>query len=155
MKFTSKATVPPTFKSGDKLYIETSIPYRKADVFEFTTQIPTVENESAKEQLDDIQVVPNPYVVANNMEAPLPPSITSGRGERRIEFRKLPTDAKVHIFTSAGVHIITLNHDGNIHNGTLAWNLKTKENLDVAFGIYFYIIESEVGKKSGKLAVIK
>ena len=155
MKFTSKASTPPTFKSGDKLHIETSIPYRKADVFEFTTQVPTVDKKSAKDQLDEIQVVPNPYVVANNMEAPLPPSITSGRGERRIEFRKLPTDAKVHIFTSAGAHIITLNHGGNIHDGTLAWNLKTKENLDVAFGVYFYIVESEVGKKSGKLAVIK
>jgi len=89
------------------------------------------------------------------MEAPLPPSITSGRGERRIEFRKLPTDAKVHIFTSAGAHVITLNHSGNIHNGTLAWNVKSKENLDVAFGVYYYIVESSVGKKSGKIAVIK
>ncbi|HOG76512.1 MAG TPA: hypothetical protein PLQ47_09860, partial [Candidatus Marinimicrobia bacterium] len=151
----SDKVTPPRFLKGDILHIETEIPFRNGDIYEFTTEIPNVDDEVAKSSLDDIQVVPNPYVVANTMESPLPPAITSGRGERRIEFRKLPNDAKVHIFTSAGAHVITLNHNGNIHNGTLAWNVKSKENLDVAFGVYYYIIESSVGKKSGKLAVIK
>ena len=155
MRFSSLATVSPRFAKGDKLHVETTIPLRRDDVLEFTPEFPVAVGSKARAELDAIQVVPNPYVVANNMEAPLPPSITSGRGERRIEFRKLPNDAKVHIFTSAGAHVITLNHAGSIHDGTLAWNLKTKENLDVAFGIYFYIVESDVGKKSGKLAVIK
>ncbi len=144
-----------TFYDGDILHIETTKSFRSRDVYEFTTQIPFADDDKAITQLDEIQVVPNPYVVANNMEAPLPPAITSGRGERRIEFRKLPQDAKVHIFTSNGTHIITLNHTGDIHNGTLAWNLKTKENLDISFGVYFYIVEAKVGKKSGKLAIIK
>jgi hypothetical protein len=143
------------FYGGDILHIETTKPFRSDDVLEFITGKPLAIDIVAKQELDNIQVVPNPYVVANNMEAPLPPAITSGRGERRIEFRKLPVDAKVHIFTSNGTHVITLNHSEGIHNGTLAWNLKTKENLDIAFGVYFYIVESNVGKKSGKLAVIK
>jgi len=43
-----------------------------------------------------------------------------------------------------------------MHTGTIAWDLKTKENLDIAYGVYYYIVESEIGgKKSGKLAVIK
>lgn len=155
IQFRTDAATAPKFRNGDKLHIETAIPFRKDDVFEFTPQIPVYNRQLAKMQLSDIQVVPNPYVVANNMEAPLPPAITSGRGERRIEFRKLPNDAKVHIFTAAGAHVITLNHQGNIHDGTLAWNLKSKENLDVAYGVYFYIVESNAGKKSGKLAVIK
>ena len=145
----------PRFHSGDKLTIDVTRPFRKGDVYEFTTEKPTVAKFEARDELNDIQVVPNPYVVANTMEAPLPPSITSGRGERRIEFRKLPQDAKVHIFTSNGAHVRTLNQSGNIHDGTLAWDLKTKENLDVSYGVYFYIVESNVGKKSGKLAVIK
>jgi len=155
INFPAIATEPPRFLDGDILYIETEIPFRNGDLYEFTTEIPEVDQAMAKTDLDEIQVVPNPYVVANTMEAPLPPSITSGRGERRIEFRKLPYDAKVHIFTSAGAHVITLNHSGNIHNGTLTWSLKSKENLDVAFGIYYYFVESSSGKKSGKLAVIK
>jgi hypothetical protein len=155
IQFRTDAAEAPKFQRGDKLHIETTIPFRKADVLEFSTEIPTSNKNLAKAQLLDIQVVPNPYVVANNMEAPLPPAITSGRGERRIEFRKLPADARVHIFTAAGAHVITLNHQGNIHDGTLAWNLKSKENLDVAYGVYFYIVESDAGKKSGKLAIIK
>jgi len=143
------------FHAGDVLHIETTKPFRKRDIFEFTPEIPEIDEELIKNQLDDIQVVPNPYVVANNMEAPLPPAITSGRGERRIEFRKLPSDATVHIFTSNGTLVRILKPSDNMHNGTLAWNLKTRENLDIAFGIYFYVIESKVGKKSGKLAIIK
>jgi hypothetical protein len=143
------------FGDGDVLSIVTEKPFRNGDIFEFATESPVVDDTLAENSLENIQVVPNPYIVANNMEAPLPPSVTSGRGERRIEFRKLPTDAKVYIFTSAGALVKTLNHDGNMHNGTLAWDLKTSENLDVAFGVYFYVIESSAGKKSGKVAVIK
>ncbi|MCD6336951.1 MAG: hypothetical protein J7M01_01805 [Candidatus Marinimicrobia bacterium] len=143
------------FKDGDILTMITEKPFRNGDVFEFTTEKPEVDPDLATNSLDNVQVVPNPYIVANNMEAPLPPAVTSGRGERRIEFRKLPTDAKVYIFTSTGSLVKTLNHDGDIHNGTLAWDLKSSENLDVAFGVYFYVIESSAGKKSGKIGVIK
>jgi hypothetical protein len=159
MAFTSVQSDPEDtlyqFHNGDLLHIETTKPFSRKDVFEFSTDKPVVIDSVAENSMADIQVVPNPYVVANIMEAPLPPSITSGRGERRVEFRKLPKDAKVHIFTARGSHVITLNQNGNIHNGTIAWNLKTNENLDVAFGVYFYIVESEMGRKSGKLAIIK
>ncbi len=143
------------FGDGDILNIAVNKPYRFGDVYEFTTEAPEVDDTLATNSLENIQVVPNPYIVANNMEAPLPPAVTTGRGERRIEFRKLPTDAKVYIFTSAGALVKTLNHQGDIHNGTLAWDLKSSENLDVAFGVYFYVVESAAGKKSGKVAVIK
>ena len=49
----------------------------------------------------------------------------------------------------------TLQHDGSINNGTVSWNLRSKENLDVAFGVYFYVVESSVGTKTGKIAIIK
>ncbi|MEA2077820.1 MAG: hypothetical protein U9O95_07370 [Candidatus Marinimicrobia bacterium] len=155
INFRDQTAIRPRFGDGDILNIITKKPFRKGDVFEFTSEIPEIDTDLATNSLDDIQVVPNPYIVANNMEAPLPPAVTSGRGERRIEFRKLPTDAKVYIFTSAGSLVRTLNHNGDIHNGTLAWDLKSSENLDVAFGVFFYVIESEAGKKSGKVAVIK
>ncbi|MDX9780503.1 MAG: hypothetical protein RBT66_05625, partial [bacterium] len=155
INFRSQASLRPRFRNGDVLTIVTKKPYRMSDIYEFSTEKPTIDSELAEGSLDNIQVVPNPYIVANNMEAPLPPAVTSGRGERRIEFRKLPGDAKVYIFTSTGALVRTLNHSGDIHNGTLAWDLKSSENLDVAFGVYFYVIESSAGKKSGKVGVIK
>ena len=111
---------------------------------------------SAQKDLSRVRVVPNPYIVGHRFESPLPPGITSGRGSRKVEFQNLPSDAKVHIFTARGQHIRSLLHDGNIFSGTIEWDLKTKENLDVAFGVYYYIVESNLGgKTSGKLAVIK
>jgi len=51
--------------------------------------------------------------------------------------------------------VISLQHDGNIEDGTVSWNLKSKENLDVAFGVYFYVVDSSIGTKTGKFAIIK
>jgi len=34
-------------------------------------------------------------------------------------------------------------------------DLKTYENLDVSFGVYFYVVESPVGNATGKIAIIK
>jgi hypothetical protein len=104
--------------------------------------------------LDKIRVVPNPYVVASILEKPNPPG-TSGRGERKIEFRNVPFDAKISIFTVRGELVRELHADGNISNGTVPWDLKTSENLDVAYGVYFYAVESSVGTKTGKIAIIK
>ena len=140
---------------GDKLVLKVTKPFRKGDVYEFTPEKPRVSDQVAQDQLPQVRVVPNPYVTASALEPPLPPGITSGRGTRRMDFIHLPAGAKITIFTSRGDHVVTLYQDGNIENGTVSWNLKTKENLDVAFGVYFYVVESTAGKKTGKLAIIK
>jgi hypothetical protein len=104
--------------------------------------------------LNRIRVVPHPYVAASTLESPLPPGVTSGR-LRRIDFIHLPSQAKIQIYTSRGDHVITLYQSGNIEDGHVSWNLKSSENLDVAFGVYFYIVESPLGTKTGKFAIIK
>jgi hypothetical protein len=114
-----------------------------------------VDEAIAMESLDKIRVVPNPYVTASSFEPPLNPGITSGRGERKIDFTNLPANSTVRIFTARGELIASLAQEGNIANGTVSWNLRTKENLDIAFGVYFYIVESPVGTKTGKIAIIK
>ena len=122
----------------------------------FTSPLPSIESPKVVSEMNDIRVVPNPYVVGHRFESPLPPGITSGRGSRKVEFQNLPSDGMVHIFSSRGQHIRTLNHSGNMFSGTIAWDLKSKENLDIAFGVYYYIVESKIGgKTSGKLAMIK
>lgn len=143
------------YVSGDTLTIKLKKPFRQGDGFQFTAPVPTVEHASPQAQLDMIKVVPNPYIVATAHELPLPPAISSGRGERKIDFIHLPPGAEIHLFTARGEHVITLQHDSSIFDGTVAWNLKTKENLDVAPGIYFYVVKSSIGSKEGKIAVIK
>jgi hypothetical protein len=63
----------------------------------------------------------------------------------------------VHIYTSSGNHVQTIEHDGNLNNGSVEWDLRTKEGLDIAYGVYFYVVEVEglSDKKTGKLAIIK
>ncbi len=152
---TDTANIVYPLGDGDVLRIRTTKPFRSGDLFEFQTTKPTVDMNKAKGELTRVRVVPNPYVTAASFEPPLPPGITSGRGQRKIDFTNLPPGATIQIFTSRGDHIITLRHDSNIEDGTVSWNLKTKENLDIAYGVYFYVVESEVGKKTGKIAIIK
>jgi len=143
-------------KPGDRLRLSVTKPFRHGDEFILTTKRPQVNKASAKNELDRIKVVPNPYVVANTMEAPLPPTITSGRGQRKIMFTHLPQDSKIYIFTVRGelVASITARPSGEF-DGTASWNLKNTENLDVAYGVYFYVVKSAVGEKKGKIAIIK
>ena len=50
---------------------------------------------------------------------------------------------------------LAVSHSGYSMAEIWLMDLKTKENLDIAFGIYFYVIESPVGNKTGKIAIIK
>jgi hypothetical protein len=141
---------------GDNLTLRTSKPFRQGDQFDFTTVLPRIENRKNPDStLSRIRAVPNPYVTASAFEPPLAPGVSSGRGQRKIDFTHLPVGSSVKIFTSRGDHVITLIHDGLIEDGTVSWNLKTKENLDIAFGVYFYVVETPLGTKTGKLAIIK
>ena len=143
------------FGDGDVLDMYLSKPFRAGDRFKITTKPPEVDTSLDNINLSDIKVVPNPYIATTALESALPSGITSGRGERKIEFINLPDDAVIKIYNIRGQHIITLNHDGNIFDGSVSWNLRTKENMDIAYGVYLYVVESSLGVKKGKIAIIK
>ena len=51
--------------------------------------------------------------------------------------------------------LATLKQDGST-NGYVAWNLRTKDNLDVAPGLYLYHVDAPgVGTTKGKFAILK
>jgi len=155
MQFASSKDTTIQFGVGDTLLIKTRKPFRKGDLFVFSPETPTFDKEIAKVELSNIKVVPNPYIVASIHEPPLPVGVTSGRGERRITFTHIPPDASIHIFTARGELVRRLYNNNDIQSGSVLWNLKSEENLDIAPGIYFYIVESNVGQKTGKIAIIK
>ena len=98
-------------------------------------------------------VVPNPYVGSASFEPER--FAISGRGERRIEFRGLPRHCIIRIFTVTGDLVDTLRHDGSLE-GFVAWNLRTKDNLDAAPGLYIYHVDGgSLGTRTGKFAIIK
>ncbi len=139
---------------GDTLKLNIRKPFLAHDRFDFTTLKQTVDNELAKTDLDKIRVVPNPYIVTNSWEPRNPYS--DGRGERALHFTHLPPECTIRIFNVRGQLVQTLEHNVSINDGTEIWNMLTKDNLEISYGIYIYHIDAPgVGEKIGKFVVIK
>lgn len=144
--------VPP--QAGDVLTLYNDIPFLSRDVLTITTNAARVDEGLAKNSLDNIKVVPNPYVVTNSFEPKNP--YATGRGPRELHFIHLPRRCTIRIFNIRGQLVRTLEHNSSIYDGTEVWDLLTKDQLDVAYGIYIYHVEAKgIGNKIGKFAIIK
>ncbi len=139
---------------GDVYEFKTILPFSWNDVFVFKSSALLVDPNSAKQQFKQgPYVVPNPYVGAASFE-PAPFEV-QGRGDRRMEFRNLPRSCVIRIYTVRGDLVRTLTHDGSVE-GFVAWDLRTKDNLDVAPGLYIYQVDGgTAGTSIGKFAIIK
>jgi hypothetical protein len=59
------------------------------------------------------------------------------------------------VYTVLGDLVQTLRHDGS-DDSFVGWDLRTKDNLDVAPGLYIYHVDGgSLGTSTGKMAVIK
>ncbi len=141
---------PPA--AGDVFEIRLIRPFGADDVLAFTTDGEFV-GEGGEGDGFDPYVVPNPYVGSASFEPER--YAVSGRGERRIEFRGLPSGCSVRIYTVLGDLVQTLRHDGS-NDGYVAWDLRTKDNLEVAPGLYIYHVDAgSRGTSTGKFAILK
>ncbi len=139
---------------GDTAYIIIEKPFLPEDIYEFTTISPFIDTEKAKKDLNKIKVIPNPYFAANAFEGQN--TFTSGRGPREIQFRYLPKECTIRIFTLSGELVKTIHHTSTIDFGTGSWDLLTKDNLTASYGIYVYHIKAPgIGEKIGKMAIVK
>ena len=139
----------------DTLFVRTSRPLTEEDIFRFYTvnMLDTLSMVS----LDDIRVVPNPYIIRAAWD--------HNRFNQRIDFRHLPSECTIRIFNVAGEWVATLKKDNMVgdneikdEEGTLAWDLRNFEGLKVASGLYLYHLEGKLfGKtvtKEGKFAIV-
>ena len=114
-----------------------------------------VSDSLAATNMDNIYVVPNPYVGFNELE-PTNKLPGQSRGERRIYFENLPSQCTVRIYSLAGDPVATLNHDELQENGREFWNLLNEDGFSVSYGVYIAHIEAPgVGNKILKFALIK
>jgi hypothetical protein len=69
----------------------------------------------------------------------------------------LPSKCTIKIFNVRGQLVAELSHETpSIANGTEIWNMQTKDQLDIAYGVYVYHVDAgSLGQKVGKFAVIK
>lgn len=153
LKGSTDSTRPP--RQGDVFELKLLKPFGPQDVFVFTTKgekiDPAVATEESK--LEQPYVVPNPYVASASFEPER--FAVAGRGDRRLEFRGLPQRCTIRIYTVRGELVKTLQHDGSLE-GYVAWDLRSKDNLDIAAGLYIFHVEApETDAYIGKFAVIK
>ena len=141
--------------SGYNLLIHTQRPFHNSDIFTLQTKAGFVNNQTASQQMDNIYVVPNPYVGANEIE-PANKLAGQNRGERRIYFENLPMKCTVRIFTLSGELVTSLEHESSMENGREFWNLLNHDGFSVAYGVYLAHIDAPgVGEKLIKFALIK
>ncbi len=156
-------------KAGDIYRIDFKRPWFTNDslVFSVTGLDEELDRAQLKRDMEKIKVVPNPYVVTNTME----PAVSNwDRNQRRqIMFTHIPAQCKISIFTLSGVLVDEILVDNSVANrinkwdnnsganGTVHWDLRSKEGLEIAPGYYIYRVESTItgDVKVGKFAVIK
>jgi hypothetical protein len=144
--------IPPG--EEDTLFIAFYKPFTSGDVFSFSIRKSSVSNTDMKLKLDKIRVVPNPYIVSSEFEEPLIYGLR-GRGERVMYFTHVPNGAHIRIYSPDGSLVRHLKHEGGLEDGSVIWDLKSREGLDISYGVYFFVVEVGSHKKTGKIAVIK
>jgi hypothetical protein len=158
---TWRLTLNPAFmtglvkpRKGDIFDLRLKVPAGTSDLFTFSTGGQhDVHAQAIVDWNQKPYVVPNPYLGAASFEPQRYAS--SGRGDRRVEFRSIPANAVIRIYTVHGDLVRTLHQDGGT-SGFVPWDLRTKDNLDVAPGLYVFHVDAPgLGKYVGKCAVIK
>ena len=146
---------PTAPSAGDIFYLATKRPFTSSDVYTFRTIASKIDNALARDALDKISMVPNPYVVTDVLEQ-LDHQNPRDRGPRRVYFNHLPAKCDIRIYTLSGELVNTLHHDSTIDDGKEYWDLTTKDNFPIAYGVYiFHVDAGELGEKIGRFAVIK
>jgi hypothetical protein len=137
---------------GDTLRLSLYKPFTPEDVFGYSSEAARVEQEEV--ELSRIKVYPNPYLATSSQE-PKGLVDAGGRGERRINFIHLPDRCTIRIFNVRGELVDRIEHRSSIFDGSATWDLRSKDDLDVAYGIYLFHVESPYGEHTGKFALIK
>jgi hypothetical protein len=127
--------------------------------FQYVTMPSTaLPPQRADQAAQEIYVVPNPATPASMAPWQLDPNNGDPTGIK-VEFHHLPqTTGKVTIWTLAGDRVRELPFDGRGGNGTLVWDLVSRNGQDVASGVYLYTVESDAGafeRFTSKLVIIR
>ncbi|NOZ03736.1 MAG: hypothetical protein GXO92_03890 [FCB group bacterium] len=115
--------------------------------------ISTIEPNTVVEKgdLDNILVVPNPYVVSSVYETNVE--------VKEIQFTHLPDVCVIRIYNMAGELVRLLKHEpgseGYRGPSVEAWNLRTYNDQEVSFGVYIFHVTADEQEKIGKFAVIR
>jgi hypothetical protein len=127
-------------------------PFTNADAFIFTTSKISYDAAKADAELEKIIVVPNPYVVYSQFE--LPTYRPTLRGDRALQFRNLPKECTIRIYSMVGELVQTIVKNDNLNYAN--WDLLSSESARIGYGVYIYHVETPTGgTKIGRIGIIK
>jgi hypothetical protein len=117
------------------------------DSYTFSSIAPAYSDALARDQVNKINVFPNPYYGVNSEEI--------NKYNRFVTFSHLPDKATIRIFNLAGVLVKTINKDNQ--DQFQRWDLANESGLPVASGLYIAYIEMpDIGTtKILKVAIIQ
>ncbi len=137
----------PVFKIGEtRYYSVTSVDenWIQSGRTNITTH---AKNVGAVEQLGEVFVVPNPFVIESGFGG------AAGAADK-IGFYGLPKRATIRIFTYSGQLVETIEHNDPVY--TTEWFQVTRNDQEIASGLYLYVVTTPEGDQtSGKFIVIK
>lgn len=139
-------------KNGDIFHVRTSKPFETGDKYELETKAVKFNPTAAKSNLDKISVVPNPYVAYGASEQP--GRTAEKRGDRELQFRNLPPECSIRIYTLTGELVQKI--EKNDMSSIASWDLLSFEGQRIAYGVYIYHVNAPgVGEVIKRFAVIK
>ena len=108
---------------------------------------------------DNVYVVPNPATTQSMQAWALAPNNDDPTGIK-IEFHNLPADrGTVRIYTVAGDLVREISFDGRSGDGTIKWDLVSRNGQDVTSGVYIFSVETDTNetfkRKIGKFVIVR
>ncbi|MDA3860836.1 MAG: hypothetical protein PF445_06390 [Melioribacteraceae bacterium] len=138
--------------AGDRYYVRTDKPFEAGDKYSYSSTAAEIDLSKVSASLEDIKVVPNPYVAYSMTEEP--GRLPEQRGGREVQFRNLPEECTIRIYTITGELVQEIYK--NDLTSYAAWDLLSFEGHRIAYGVYIYHVEvPNVGEKIGRIGVIK
>lgn len=123
-----------------------NIPPMETSIFANRKQTPFIATIAPKENLDEILVVPNPFIIGEGQSQP--------GADDQMQFVNLPNPCKIKIFTVRGDLVKTID----VAAGTgaiVSWDQVTDYGQFVESGVYIFHVEYSGGSKLGKFAIVR
>ncbi len=124
----------------------TNIPSMETSIFANRTSTPFVATLPPTQSVNNVLVVPNPFVIGSGLSQP-------GAGDN-LQFVNIPNPCTIRIYTVRGDLVKTINVGEDV-GAIVPWDQVSEYGQFVKSGIYIYHLESPLGTKIGKFAIVR
>ena len=136
------------WKDEDYIDIEPYGWYQDGDAWVADLSIIGKVDDNDDDDLDNISVVPNPYIVNSDY-------FNESPGNHLMRFTRLPSECTISIYTVSGEFVASLDHDDPF-SGNKWWDITNGRGKAVAPGLYIYVVDTPGGEsKMGKFAIVR